>query len=265
MGSDLTRHSEVEAALWRSLSVTPAAPRSGGRSSRRRSPCLARSVRVRRSCSCTAPLSAERASRHSSRHCTTGDASSSTDPAAGSAIAGPNPYVRRPRSRRSPTDGSSSCSTRSNSMRRRWCTRCGRVGRDLGELAEDLGLGLGVDAAVGAVVEETDELDAGIVAALQCASHLHAERAGADDDGGAARLRPRRPPPDDGSPQPGRQPLQDRRDHRPGEQDVVLEVVEAARRVGAQRQDRQQHQPGGGDVDGGARGAARGSGRGRGR
>ena len=34
--------------------------------------------------------------RRLSRHCTTGDAWWSTDPAAGSAIAGPNPYARRP-------------------------------------------------------------------------------------------------------------------------------------------------------------------------
>jgi hypothetical protein len=76
----------------------------------------------------------------------------------------------------------------------------GRVARDVGELAEDLGPGRRVDPAIGAVVEEADELDAGVVAALECASDLHAEGAGADDDGGAARFRTRRPAANDGRP-----------------------------------------------------------------
>jgi hypothetical protein len=56
-----------------------------------------------------------------------------------------------------------------------------------------------------------------------------------------------------------------RGDHRPGHQHVVFEIVKAARGVGTERQDRQQHQPRRGDVDGGPEQRLAGSGRGQGR
>ena len=54
-----------------------------------------------------------------------------------------------------------------------------------------------------------------------------------------------------GPPDPHRDPLHDRRHDHPGDQHVVLEIVQAPRRVAAQREDGDQRHPGREDVDGG--------------
>ena len=124
-----------------------------------------------------------------------------------------------------------------------------RVGRDFGQRAEDMRSRALVDAIVAAIVEVADEGRAMTLAFLQGSRHLDAQRAGSDDDRGAARARLRRVAIDDGAADPGGQPLQHRRRDHPFEQHVALEVMQAARGIAAEREDRDQHGPRRHDVD----------------
>ena len=93
------------------------------------------------------------------------------------------------------------------------CTDCGALKKVLyhdvyrNEAAENTLLGVVVEALVGAVVEEADELDAGAFAALQRSRDLDAERARADDDGGTPEQGARFAVSHDRAPEPGREPL----------------------------------------------------------
>ena len=126
------------------------------------------------------------------------------------------------------------------------------IGRDIGERAEDASLGRGVDPAVGAVVEVADEVDALAVAFLQGARDFDAERAGADDQRRPARVRPGRRRSRRVRPSQVASHCSTGVTSAQIEQHHVLEVVQAAGRVGAQGEDREQHDPRRSDVDRGA-------------
>ena len=108
-----------------------------------------------------------------------------------------------------------------------------------------------VHPGVGAVVEVADEIDVRIAAGSECFGHLDGQVASAHHDRGAARSGMGRLVAQDGAPQSRRQPLQYRRGEKPGHQDVVFEVMQAACRVAAQQQDGGECQPAAEDIDSG--------------
>ena len=123
---------------------------------------------------------------------------------------------------------------------------------DLGQRAQQPLAGVGVQALVLAVVEIAEEIDAAVAAVTQRPRHLGTQRPGADNHGGAPRLGARTHPAAQAPADLDGHHLHQRRDDGPPQQHLVLEITHRAGGIAAQRQNRQQHDPGAQHIDAGA-------------